>query len=68
MSDLVNHLLEQYYGFSKDSAEKSLSLHECVGSEENDRLIGKQSTEDTNSDNAETEEQVLTNALKVYKL
>ncbi|XP_020294811.1 uncharacterized protein LOC109860252 isoform X2 [Pseudomyrmex gracilis] len=57
MLNPADHLLERYYESSKDSAEKSFAIHECVESEENEKLICEQSTEDANSDNTETEEQ-----------
>lgn len=61
--DIAESLLAQYYGISEGrKAEKFPSIQECVGSIENDpdKLIGEQSTVDTNGDDAskETEMQV----------
>ncbi|XP_028045310.1 leucine-rich repeat protein SHOC-2 isoform X2 [Monomorium pharaonis] len=60
--DIAKTLLVQYYGISNGTkAEKFPSIQECAGSVENesDKLIGEQSTLDTNDDDMsrETEEQ-----------
>lgn len=63
MSDIAENLLAQYYGLSKKSeTEKFVSIHDCVNNAENDieKLIGEQSTVDTNDNDTsgETEMQV----------
>lgn len=75
MSDIAENLLAQYYGLSKKSeTEKFLSIHECVSNVENnaEKLIGEQSTVDTddNDTSRETEVQVrslIQFDLKIYK-
>lgn len=61
MSDLTENLLAQYYGFSAEpKIEKFLSIHECASNAENDadKLIGNQSTIDTNGDDTSKETKV----------
>lgn len=61
MSDIVENLLAQYYGLSKKSeTEKFLSIHESVNNTENDveKLIGEQSTVDTNDNDTSGEMEV----------
>lgn len=62
MSDIAENLLAQYYGLSKKSeTEKFVSIHDCVNNAENiEKLIGEQSTVDTNDNDTsgETEMQV----------
>ncbi|RLU25903.1 hypothetical protein DMN91_002065 [Ooceraea biroi] len=64
MSDIADALLAQYYGFSKNSKpEKFLSIHECVSHAENDvhKLVGEQSTADTNDDDTSKETELQAN-------
>jgi len=59
--DIAVSLLAQYYGISEESEiKKCPSIQECVGSIENDsdKLIGEQSTVDTNDDDTSKETEV----------
>ncbi|CAL1673888.1 unnamed protein product [Lasius platythorax] len=61
MSDIAENLLAQYYGLSKKSeTEKFLSIHECVSNVENnaEKLIGEQSTVDTDDNDTSRETEV----------
>lgn len=61
MSDITENLLANYYGFSAEpQVEKFLSIHECASNEENnvDKLIGNQSTVDTNDDDTSKETEI----------
>ncbi|XP_025987312.1 leucine-rich repeat-containing protein 27 isoform X2 [Solenopsis invicta] len=62
--DIAENLLVQYYGFSEGSkVEKFPSIHDCAVSVENDsdKLIGEQSTVDTNNDDISRETEVQEN-------
>ncbi|XP_029171942.1 E3 ubiquitin-protein ligase LRSAM1-like [Nylanderia fulva] len=61
MSDIAENLLTQYYGLSKKSeTENFLSIHECVSNVENnvEKLIGEQSTVDTDGNDTSQETEV----------
>ncbi|XP_071627963.1 uncharacterized protein [Temnothorax longispinosus] len=65
--DIAESLLAQYYGiFEGPKAEKFLSIQECVGSVENDsdKLIGEQSTVETNDDDTSRETGVQENDIE----
>lgn len=56
--NIAESLLAQYYGISESpKVEKFQSIQECVGSVENDsdKLIGEQSTVETNDDDTSKE-------------
>ncbi|KAG5317535.1 LRC27 protein, partial [Pseudoatta argentina] len=68
--DIVVSLLAQYYGISEESETKKFpSIQECVGSIENDsdKLIGEQSTVDTNGDDTSKETEVQENDIENKK-
>ncbi|XP_025263496.1 uncharacterized protein LOC105248795 [Camponotus floridanus] len=60
MSDITENLLAQYYGLSKKSeTEKFVSIHDCVNNAGNiEKLIGEQSTVDTNDNDTSGETEV----------
>ncbi|XP_018351200.1 PREDICTED: leucine-rich repeat-containing protein 27-like isoform X1 [Trachymyrmex septentrionalis] len=65
--DIAVSLLAQYYGISEESEiKKCPSIQECVGSIENDsdKLIGEQSTVDTNDDDTSKETEVQENDIE----
>ncbi|XP_077273194.1 uncharacterized protein LOC143903463 isoform X1 [Temnothorax americanus] len=65
--DIAESLLAQYYGiFEGPKAEKFPSIQECVGSVENDsnKLIGEQSTVETNDDDTSRETGVQENDIE----
>ncbi|KYM99101.1 PREDICTED: uncharacterized protein LOC108777033 [Cyphomyrmex costatus] len=65
--DIAANLLAQYYAISEESKTKKFpSILECMGSIENnsDKLIGEQSTVDTNGDDTSKETEVQENDIE----
>ncbi|KYN28543.1 PREDICTED: leucine-rich repeat-containing protein 27-like [Trachymyrmex cornetzi] len=65
--DIAVSLLAQYYGISEESETKKFpSIQECVSSIENDsdKLVGEQSTVDTNGDDTSKETEVQENDIE----